>query len=956
MKRTGLILTLFVIVKTLCAGDAHGIAENRENLIQSGRQPLERGQLSRFVFEPTQFTALNSQLNPDKLDQAKNAVTDCSDLYFDFSSLSSSKSDGKEIKIALQLDKQIIKIPDEGSKTNMGALFKDLALYDKAIDHYKKSLQTKKKLGDESGEASDLDNLGQVYEAIGDYPNALQQYEQALGIFRKLGKADDEARTLNDIGELQKELGNYPLALDCYQTALAKFKTNSLMKDEAILQNNVSLIYEKLGMYDRALESHRLALAMFRKLGNPQDEAAAMLEIAETFLQMGKYDQGIKSALEALQLMKKAGFSTDEITGVVAGYLMDLGRTEEAETLLNKTNNVGSLARLALIKGDFRTASSLYSQELQRRSDHGSPHDKFYIYTGHGKTYQAMKDYPKAQEAFQAAVEASETIASTLAPSDRKRFFDTKINGFEPSEAYKGLALAKFRLNNPEGALAVSDLLKSRRFASYMSDGATSKKYGLPRDLFTRETELVNRMAALRKELNSTDKQKHKTKYDNLSVLINQSEKEFSGLIEEIRRRFPAYASIKYPKPFNLTEILINPEDYVIVFSAFDEGIARQLIHGNKIISSDFINRPLKDLEADIGAFRKNLADTNLQKFNPDLASSLFTSLFQGVLENVPEGASLRIISDGMLNLMPLDALVMTKKTDLSQTEIPEKSGPTGNDPPASNFFGDHYRLSLHQSISSMTMSKTASSKIRPPGNVLVLADPIFSTKDDRFDGSAPAPKSDTAGNLRAETAGFLNNSESGFDLSSRTMNFSPVFQSLEKIFPGRFTMLSGAKAGKSDLMTRVSQNSDGFGNIIFGTPVITTDSFPVVMEPFIALTTAPPGTDGYFSLSDILSLRMPSEMTAVVGSRAGSSDDADSGQGLADMALALQYAGAKSVLMPLWDHDPNSSKIFMEKFFAQIKTGGSKQESLRKAREQMRKEGYEHPHYWSGYALFGDL
>ncbi len=73
-------------------------------------------------------------------------------------------------KLALQLDKQVIKIPDEGSKTNMGVLFKDLALYEKAIDHYKKSLQTKKRLGDESGEASDLDSLGQVYEAIGDYP------------------------------------------------------------------------------------------------------------------------------------------------------------------------------------------------------------------------------------------------------------------------------------------------------------------------------------------------------------------------------------------------------------------------------------------------------------------------------------------------------------------------------------------------------------------------------------------------------------------------------------------------------------------------------------------------------------------------------------------------------------------------------------------------------------------
>ncbi len=104
----------------------------------------------------------------------------------------------------------------------------------------------------------------------------------------------------------------------------------------------------------------------------------------------------------------------------------------------------------------------------------------------------------------------------------------------------------------------------------------------------------------------------------------------FPGLIEEIGRRFPAYASIKYPRPFRLTEISINPDDYVIVFSTFDEGIARQLIHDNKIIKSDFISQPLKDLEADVVTFRKNLGDANLQNFNPDLASSLFASLFQG--------------------------------------------------------------------------------------------------------------------------------------------------------------------------------------------------------------------------------------------------------------------------------------------------------------------------------------
>ncbi len=809
-------------------------------------------------------------------------------------------------KLALQLDKQIIKIPDEGSKTNMGVLFKDLALYEKATDHYKKSLQTKKKLGDEAGEAIDLDNMGRLCEAIGDYPDALKHYEQALAIFRKLGKADDEARILNDMGELHRELGDYAMALDCYQMALARFKTSSLIKDEATVQNNVSLIYEKLGLYERALESHRLALAMFRKLGDPRDESAALLEIAATLFQIGKYDQGIKSALDALQLMKKAGISTDESTAVVAGYYMDLGKTQEAEALLNSTGNLAGLARLALIKGDYEMASSVYSRELTRLSDDGNPNDKFSAYTGLGKTYLAMKNFLKAQDAFHSAVNVSETIRSTLAPSDRKQFFNNKINGFLPSEAYKGLAHAKFRLDNPEGGLEVGELLRSRRFSAYMADGAPSKTYGVPRDLVSEETTLVNRIAALKKELNSTDKQKHKTKYDNISILVNQSEKELTGVSEELWRKRPAYASIKYPRPFRLTEIPMTPGDYVIVLDVFDQGVAVQLIHDNKIIKSDFISQSLKDVEADVAAFGKTLDDKNPKNFDHDQASSLFNRLFQGVVQHVPEGVSLKIIPDGILNLLPFDALVIPIKTNSSQPETTGKNDPSQSSRLPGNFLGDRYFLSLHESISSMSMDKTISSKIKPPKNALIIADPIFSWNDDIFGSKVPT-------------------------VTLNTIN-------------------------KSNLVTRVSQNSDGFGYVIFATPIVTTNSCPVVDEPFIALSTTAPGTDGYLRLSDILSLRLPSDVVALLGSPPDSGRSGNSGQGVADMARAFQYAGAKSVLMSLWDVDEKSATMFMEKFFTRLKNGESKKESLKKAKVEMRREGYEHPHYWSGYILFGDL
>lgn len=870
--------------------------------------------------------------------------------------LSLRTSDGTGVRLALQLDKQIIKVPDEGSKANMGILFKDLGLYEKAIDHYKKSLPTRKKLGDEAGEATDLDNLGRLYETMGDYPNALQHYEQALAIFTKLGKADDEARILNDMGELYTALGNYPLALDCHQMALTKFRSSSLVKDEATVQNNVSLIFEKLGLYERALESHRLALAMFRKLGNPQDEAAAMLEIAATLFQMGKHDQGIKTALDALQLMKKAGISVDESAGVVAGYYLDLGRTSEAETLLSKTSNTAGLARLALTKGDYQTASSLYSKELSRLSDNRNLKDRYSAYTGLGKTYLAMKNFQMAQEAFQNAVNVSEAIRSTSSPSDRKRFFDTRINGFQPVEAYKGLALAKFRLNDQPGSLEISELLKSRRFSAYMADELSSRSFGIPRDLLSKETSLINRIAALKKELNSTNRQTQKPRHDNISLLISQSENELTSLSEELWRRYPAYASIKYPKPFRLNEITMTPNDYVIVFEVFDDGVAVQLIHDNKIIKSELINVPGKKMESDITAFKKTLDEKNPGKFDTDQASSLYKTLFQGVLEDLPEGVSLRIVSDGMLNLLPFDALVMPGKTVISGHEMSDKGNPSNSSQPQNNFLGDRYFLSLHESISSMNLNRAMSNRIRPPRNALVVADPIFSTNDDRFDRNTSPVTSNSISNLHAEASKILNSSESGFGISPGQNNFSAIAQKMEKIFPGRIILLTGAKAGKSDLINRISQNSDGFGNVMFVTHFMTSNAFPIVAEPFVALSMVPPGIDGFLRVSDILSLKMPSEIVALTGSSLKSSHDGNSGQGIADFARAFQYAGAKSVLISLRDADGGAAPLFMEKLFTYLKNGLPKRESLKRAKDELRKEGFEHPHYWSGYILYGDF
>jgi CHAT domain-containing protein len=80
------------------------------------------------------------------------------------------------------------------------------------------------------------------------------------------------------------------------------------------------------------------------------------------------------------------------------------------------------------------------------------------------------------------------------------------------------------------------------------------------------------------------------------------------------------------------------------------------------------------------------------------------------------------------------------------------------------------------------------------------------------------------------------------------------------------------------------------------------------------------------------------------------------SGEGTVGMGRAFQYAGAKSVLVSLWTETERSSVMLMESFFKHLRDGKNKLDPLRLAKEEIRKEGYDHPFYLAPFILVGEM
>ena len=69
----------------------------------------------------------------------------------------------------------------------------------------------------------------------------------------------------------------------------------------------------------------------------------------------------------------------------------------------------------------------------------------------------------------------------------------------------------------------------------------------------------------------------------------------------------------------------------------------------------------------------------------------------------------------------------------------------------------------------------------------------------------------------------------------------------------------------------------------------------------------------------------------------------------------AFLYAGARAVLYSLWRIDDHATRILMQHFYAQLKSGLGRAAALRNAQLQMLSAGASHPFLWAGLALVGD-
>jgi CHAT domain-containing protein len=111
---------------------------------------------------------------------------------------------------------------------------------------------------------------------------------------------------------------------------------------------------------------------------------------------------------------------------------------------------------------------------------------------------------------------------------------------------------------------------------------------------------------------------------------------------------------------------------------------------------------------------------------------------------------------------------------------------------------------------------------------------------------------------------------------------------------------------------------------------------------------------DTFLNLYDLYRLRMPAEQITLSGCSTGVNVVAPGDEPIGLMR-GLLAAGARSLLLTLWDVNDVSTARFMEVFYNSLGRNSDRSTALRDAMHEVRTE-YSHPYYWAPFVLVGNV
>jgi tetratricopeptide (TPR) repeat protein len=818
----------------------------------------------------------------------------------------------------------------------------------KAIKHLNEAQALNVKVGNLNAAVENSRDLAFVYLDRGQYQKSVQTLIESLAIARQANDRKLEAAALDNLGRGYTILGNYPAALDCFQQAIEIAGKEHYDKQQAESSISLGHLFIKWGKYNDANEFVEKGLRIAEKTRDRKMQIDALSQLALAYYSNGQYQE----SLGMIRRARKSGASTKDgkIDDLEANVYLEMGEAQTAEKFIAKSGRPTSRGRLLLMKRDFEGAKRQYRELLKAAEKTGEVDRRFTAYTGIGLALEGSGEFAASAESFQKAIDTVEELRATLSLHDRSEFYNVRIDGFLRTAPYEGLARVLIKMDKPVDSLRTSEFTKARLFAEGLSRRVEGGFQDIPQEIVEQDLAVNERLAALLKRVQSAYERNQSDVLTSLHAEIEKARTELQNHIDALRSKYPLFVAAKYPQPMELSKAALNPGEWVLEYDVTDTGIAIYLAQGKELKKTLFKSIGRKDLDLLIESFLKPLNineinSENLARFDFPAGETLTNVLVADILSELPKGTPLIVVPDDNLGALPFEILILNTGGQVRMDKsVPYISG--------AEFLGDRNPVSYYQSVTALTLARTLRNKLKPAEKTLAIVDPVFGVDDARYAKVAAESRRASLDKLTGEKLMSFR-SEPGLEIPRLPLT-ARLGESLKGADPTKTDLYEGLKAQKAVLL---NNDLTPYRSCVFATHGYFGKDLPGIKEPVLILTLPgqPEGQDGFLRMSEVMGLKLNADMVALTACQSGLGRTI-SGEGTMGMGRAFQYAGAKSVLMSLWSVAESSSVDLVTGFFKHLRGGKNKLDALKLAREEIRKNGYDHPFFWAPFILVGEV
>jgi len=789
--------------------------------------------------------------------------------------------------------------------------------------------------------AKDYNNIAIVYYYRGDYKRALDYMKNAVNILQKFYGENHKlvAAGYNNVGVTYSEMGNLKEATKYLKKALA-IKKKILGADHpdiAIGYQNLGAIYYDMKKYNQAIsyskKAEKLDLKRFPN-GHP--------ELANVYDNLGQAYAGKQLYQKALDYYQK---DLDTNLKFLASDHPYIGDT------FNKIGKAYSkLKNYQMALSYFEKTLPIFVNGYSKESGLQNPSLEQIVYPEKLlKTLElkaeTLSDYSR-QKGDQAlldqslhtylnAVQLIEKLQYSLSRNGSKFVLRKKTHGLFQKGFKTAFTLYRQTGNSDykEYAFYFAEKSKDQILLEQLQETHAEHFAGIPDSLIQKGHSLEKRLTKLQQKLSSlagSPQQSDSLKRISLEDSLFDVHQGLDAHIQTLEQNYPKYYKLKYRHTtfpsWRVQQQLLSAHQNIIEYfigadSLYAFVISKEQFHLRKIASDSM-------LSDDIDRYRKTMMQGNDPANFADASHHLYQKLFQP-LASLVNMQQLIIVPDGPLDLLPFESLVVENSKKGRHTSFKTLS-----------YLINKYTVSYVPSIKYLDI-KTNPHPTKPQKMFLGFA-PVFKKLTiDRQRSLYPDVKRPLnalpLSKTEVEDVKDLFNKPHGFwSFLKPDKDEAHIYEESEAT-EEQFKSLTLSNYNYIHLATHafVSEDHPGQSGIVFTAKANGQD-------------------DGILYASEIYNLNLSAQLVTLSACNTGIGKIAK-GEGMMSLSRAFQYAGARNLLVSLWNVDDRSTAKLMVDFYTKNEQEMKIPGALRDAKIDLINKGrYAQPKYWASFILIG--